>query len=133
MRNAKLILPSNRKFGLFFTAIFTVIGTIYLDGLSLGPGMIFLAIASLFLIATTFAPDILKPLNILWMRLGIAMGMIVNPTVMGVIFFFLITPVGIITKLFGRDELRLKAVPVGSYWIMRNKTFNKNTNFRRQF
>ena len=133
MRNAKLILPSNRKFGLFFTAVFAVLGAIYYEGLSFGPGMTFLGFALLFLAATVFVPGILKPLNILWMRLGMAMGMIVNPVVMGLIFFCLITPVAIVTRLFGRDELRLKAVSGESCWIRRDKAFNTNTDFRRQF
>ena len=133
MRNAKLVLPSNRKFGLFFTAVFAVLGAIYYEGLFFGLGMILLGFALLFLAATIFVPGILKPLNILWMRLGMAMAVIVNPIVMGLIFFCLITPVSIVTRLFGRDELRMKARSGGSCWIRRDKAFNTKTDFKRQF
>ena len=67
-----------------------------------------LTISTLFAIAAFLTPQILSPLNRLWFCLGLLLGKIVSPIVLALIFFVLITPVSLVTRLFGRDELKMK-------------------------
>ena len=101
-------LPSNRKFGFFFTAVF-LIAAIYSHYVNSDAWVYILcALSASFLIITLVSADTLLPLNKLWMRFGLLLGMIASPIVMGVIFFGLFTPISFLIRLSGRDELRLK-------------------------
>lgn len=86
----------------------------------------------LLLLLTYFKPELLLPFNKLWMKIGLALGMVVNPLVLGVIFFGILTPVGLIMKLFGRDELRLKRMGCRSFWVDRDSSA-EDVSFKRQF
>src|SRR6201995_2110056 len=77
-------------------------------------------VASLFLAAALVRASLLHPLNQLWMKLGLLLHRIVNPIVMGLLFFGTIWPTGLVMRLRGRDLLRLKRDPApSSYWIAR--------------
>ena len=73
-----------------------------------------------FLVATLVNPDVLLPLNRLWMRFGLLLGMIISPIVMGIIFFGLFTPMSLTMRLFRRDELRLRFKNKKTHWILRD-------------
>ena len=76
--------------------------------------------AALFLIAGLLRPFLLHPLNRLWMVLGLLLHRIVNPVVMGLLFYGTILPTGVVMRLRGWDPLRLKRDPASeSYWIAR--------------
>ena len=78
------------------------------------------ALAALFLLAALFRPALLHPLNRLWMKLGLLLHRIVNPIVMGLLFYGTIWPTGAIMRMRGRDLLRLRREPASdSYWIAR--------------
>jgi hypothetical protein len=78
------------------------------------------ALAALFLLAALFRPALLHPLNRLWMKLGLLLHKIVNPIVMGLLFYGTIWPTGAIMRMRGRDLLRLKREPASdTYWIAR--------------
>src|SRR5215469_1444214 len=78
------------------------------------------AIAALFLFAALLRPALLNSLNRLWMKLGLVLHRVVNPIVMGLLFFGTIWPTGLVMRMRGRDLLRLKREPAaGSYWIAR--------------
>ena len=78
------------------------------------------AIAAAFLAAAWLKPAALRPLNIVWMKFGLLLHSIVNPIVMGLLFFGTIWPTGLVMRLRGRDLLRLKREPASaSYWIAR--------------
>jgi hypothetical protein len=78
-------------------------------------------IAALFLLAALLRPALLKPLNRLWMKLGLVLHRVVNPIVMGLLFFGTIWPTGLVMRMRGRDLLRLKREPSSdSYWIERS-------------
>lgn len=128
----KLKLPSNKNFGLFFTSVFFLISIYYLLEKSL-LFYIFTSLFSIFLIITIVKPSLLKPLNKLWMMLGYLMGMIMNPIVMGIIFFLLITPIAIITRIFKRDELLIKKNDRRSMWNTRLDNQIKPESFNNQF
>ena len=79
------------------------------------------AIAALFLAAALLRPSLLHPLNRLWMKLGLVLHRVVNPIVMGLLFFGTIWPTGLVMRMRGRDLLRLKREPSSdSYWIERS-------------
>ena len=125
-------LPSNKKFGFFFTFIFAVIASyFYYSGL-LSWSYAFIITSFIFLLISLIRSNILLPLNRLWMRIGILIGNVVSPIVLGVIFFGLFTSSAIFMRLIGRDELRLKFVKRKSYWISRKESTNSQS-FENQF
>ena len=128
----KTELPSNRKFGFFFTAVFLV-ASAYLHVKTNTTGFYtFGVLAVICLLVTIIKAELLLPLNKLWMRLGHLIGMFVSPIVLGFIFFGIFTPIGIIMRIFGRDELGLKFQKKRSYWIKRETVFEFNS-FKNQF
>ena len=125
-------LPSNRKFGFFFTIVFAVAAAYFYYSTNLIWAHAFIATASIFLLTTLIKSDALLPLNKLWMRFGFLLGMIVSPIVLGVIFFGLFTPIAILMRFSGRDELRLKFAQNVSHWISREEAI-KSGSFKHQF
>tara|TARA_B100000686_G_scaffold316156_1_gene363707 strand:- start:375 stop:629 length:255 start_codon:yes stop_codon:yes gene_type:complete len=81
-----------------------------------------------------FFSELLLPLNILWFRLGIILGKIISPIVIGLIFFFIITPIALLGRLMGRDELKLKRNKVSeTYWVERKPVGPDPKTFKNQF
>ena len=80
-----------------------------------------LIIALIFLILGLLNSKLLTPLNKLWMKFGEFLGKIISPIVMGIVYFFVVTPIGIFMRLNKKDLLKLKFSESGSYWIKRNK------------
>lgn len=126
--------PSDRKFGFTFAVIFVAVGIygLFASWHPLVYWLCGLAGASLFLVAT-IAPALLHPLNKAWFAFGELLGRVVSPLALGVIFYALITPVSVITRLFGRDELRLKRRAVRSYWVPRQTSIPDPNSFKQQF
>lgn len=132
MKFSEVELPSNQKFGFFFTFIFTAAAAYFCYAENIGWAYVFVAVASIFLFTTLIRSDALLPINKLWMRFGLLLGMVASPIVLGIIFFGLFTPIAILMRLSGRDELRLKFTQKKSHWISRDETI-KSESFRRQF
>ena len=132
MKISEIQLPSNRKFGFLFTFVFAVAAAYFYHSINIGWAYAFVAAASIFLLITLIKSDVLLPLNKLWMRFGLLLGMIVSPIVLGIIFFGLFTPIAMLMRLSGRDELRLKFTQKGSHWISRNELI-KSESFKNQF
>lgn len=133
MRFADIELPSNRKFGYFFTGVFAVAGLYFGFKDSTTLSYAFFGLSALFLIVTLIKADLLLPLNKLWMGLGFLLGMIISPIVLGVIFFVLFTPIALVTRVFGRDELRLKLKERQSHWKIRTTDAAQEGGFKNQF
>jgi len=125
-------LPSNQKFGYFFSAIFLILGLYLLYSKFNLISYIFFVLSVIFIIVTYIKPILLFPLNKLWMQLGFFLGKIISPIILGIIFFGLFTPYSIVMKIFRRDELNLKKFHNKSYWVSRLNKSNQ-TNFKRQF
>jgi hypothetical protein len=126
-------LPPNRQFGLLFSVIFIAIGAyLYLES-RVTAGCGFLALGLLFFALTLTKADALQPLNKLWMRFGFLLGLIVSPIVLGIIFFGLFTPISILMRLFGRDELRLRLNHKVSHWISPESPKADTGSFKNQF
>ena len=91
-------------------------------------------LSGVLLLAVTFAaPRLLRPLNRTWFLLGEILGSIISPVVLLVIFFFLLTPIGVLTRLFGRDELRLRKQEGGSTWVLREQAEVTSESFKNQY
>lgn len=127
-------LPSERSFGLMLTAVLAILGIRGIIG-HRSPTVYSICLAASVicgLLALT-SPKALAPLNKAWFYLGKGMGKIVSPVVLGIIFFGILTPVAIVTRLFGRDELRLKRRANNSYWIDRTSPIVAAHSFKNQF
>ena len=123
--NNDIKISSNRSFGIVFFIIFLIISLYPLiEGGELRVWSIVISI--IFLILGILNSKILTPFNKLWMKLGILLGAIVSPIVMGIVFFGVITPIGLIMKLFGKDVLNLKIdKSKNTYWTLKKKVPSK--------
>ena len=119
--NSKIKISSNRSFGIVFFFVFLIISLWPLTNENpLRVWSIFVAI--IFLILGLMNSKLLAPLNMLWFKFGKLLGYIVAPIVMGVVFFVVITPTGLIMKIIGKDLLNNKYNnKIKSYWINRGK------------
>ena len=132
MKFSEIELPSNRKFGFFFTFVFAVAAAYFFYAANITWAYVFGAAALIFLLITLIKSHALLPLNKLWMRFGLLLGMIVSPIVLGIIFFGLFAPIAMLMRLSGRDELRLKFSQKASHWITRSEPI-KSDSFKHQF
>jgi hypothetical protein len=132
MKLSEIELPSNRKFGFFFTFVFAVSAAYFYYSANVHWTYVFIVAALAFLLVTLIKSDALLPLNKLWMRFGLLLGMIVSQIVLGVIFFGFFTPIAILMRLRGRDELRLKFTQKVTHWISRGELI-KSESFKNQF
>jgi len=117
-----LSLSSNRIFGLVFSVVFILIGTL---PLIFGyPAQLWsLALSGLFLILAMVKPRVLGPFNYLWTRFGFLLHSIVSPITLAVLFFGVVMPIGLFMRLIGHDPMRLKFDGnLESYWIKRVST-----------
>ena len=128
MDNKNIKISSNRSFGLVFFALFLII--------SLWPlindaeiRIWSLIISIIFLLLGLFNSKILTPLNKLWFKFGIILGKFVAPIVMGIVFFLVVTPTGIIMRLTGKNLLGLKKdIKKNTYWIKKNNYLSSMKN-----
>ena len=109
-------ISSNRSFGVLFAFVFSLVA--FWPTLNQNEIRIWsLIIAIAFLILGLLNSKLLTPLNKIWFRFGIFLGNFISPIIMGIIFFFVVTPTGLIMKLFNRDLINLKKNNKKSYWI----------------
>ncbi len=125
--NNDIKIPSNRNFGTVFFIVFFLIS---LYPLLNNESIRFwaLAISLIFLFLGILNSRILTPLNKLWFKFGIFLGKIISPLIMGIIFFFVVTPIGLLMKLFKKDLLNLKFSDKKTYWIEKNEPKSKMKN-----
>ena len=109
-------LPSNKNFGIVFSVVFLLIA-LYPLTQSKHIEIWSLSVSLIFLILGLINSRILTPLNKLWFKFGIFLGKIISPLIMGIIFFLVVTPTGLLMRFFGKDLLNLKYTKNKSYWI----------------
>ena len=129
MNHQSIQMGSNRSFGIVFFIFFLIIALWPLlnnDEIRLWS----LIISLIFLVLGILNSKLLSPLNKLWMRFGLLLGRIVSPIIMGIIYFFVVTPTGLIMKIFRKDLLSLKKNDDKSYWIEKN---DEKSNMKNQF
>ena len=120
-------IGSNRSFGLVFSIVFLIIAIYPLIN-SEGLRVWSLIIAIIFLVLGLINSKILTPLNKLWFKFGILLGKIVSPVIMAVIFFLVVTPIGLFMRMIGKDLLNLKFNKNKSYWIKKSGPKSKMSN-----
>ena len=129
MNNSKIKIGSNKSFGIVFFTVFFIISIWPL--LSANEIRYWsLVISVVFLILGIINSKILTPLNKVWFKIGILLGNIISPIIMGIIFFLVVTPTSLIMKIFGKDLLNLKKNTKNSYWIEKK---NQNSRMKNQF
>jgi Saxitoxin biosynthesis operon protein SxtJ len=132
-RTEEVAGSSNRSFGLVFSVVFAIIALLPLfhgGAIRLWS----LGVAAAFAVLAFAAPQVLAPLNRLWFKLGLLLHTIVNPIVLGIMFYVVVTPTGLIMRLLGKDLLRLKRDPAAaSYWIERTPPGPKPESLGDQF
>jgi len=120
-KNEKIKRSTNKSFGLVFFAVFLIIGLWPLLN-ETSPKVWSIIISIIFLVLGLLKSKILTPLNSIWFKFGELLGLIVSPVVMAVIFFLVVTPTGIIMKLFKKDLLNKKFNKnIKSYWLKKEK------------
>ena len=127
-------ITPERQFGLLFSVVFLgVVYFAYASGLIILSG-IFLAASCLLLGVTIFYPKTLAAPNKAWHQIGILMGTVINPIILGIIFFLMFTPVALVCRMVGRDELNIKGRGTASYWEPRidNQPLNPES-FKNQY
>ena len=120
-------ISSNRSFGIVFFIVFFLIALYPLinnEDIRIWS----LIISLIFLILGLINSRILNPLNKLWFKFGILLGKIVSPIIMGIIFFLVVTPIGFIMRILGKDLLNLKFNANKSYWIEKTGPKSKMKN-----
>ena len=120
-------IGSNRSFGLVFSIVFLIIAIYPLIN-SEGLRVWSLIIAIIFLVLGLINSKILTPLNKLWFKFGILLGKILSPVIMAVIFFLVVTPIGLFMRMIGKDLLNLKFNKNKSYWIEKSGPKSKMSN-----
>ena len=122
-------LPSNRNFGIVFFIVFLIIALWPI--LKQNEIRIWsLIISFIFFVLGLINSKLLTPLNKLWFKFGILLGNIISQIVMGIVFFLVVTPTGLIMRFLRKDILRLKKNSNDSYWINKDNT---NSSMRNQF
>ena len=120
-------ISSNRSFGVVFfvvfllIALYPVINNEEIRAWSLIVSLIFLVLGLL-------NSKILNPLNQIWFKFGVLLGRIISPLIMAIIFFFVVTPIGLIMRILGKDILNLRYNTKKTYWIEKTGPKSKMKN-----
>ena len=126
---SKITIGSNKSFGIVFCIFFLIVGLyplINADGIRIWS----IILSIIFLILGLSNSRFLTPLNILWFKFGIFLGKFVSPIIMGLVFFLVVTPTGIIMRLLKKDLLKLKKNNLKTYWINRSES---KSDMKNQF
>ena len=124
----KTKISSNKSFGIVFFVVFVLIAFYPLvnhEAVRLWA----LITALIFLILGLINSSFLTPLNLLWFKFGMLLGRVVSPIIMGLVFFGVVTPTGLIMKIFKKDLLKLKRSEKKSYWIERKTKSEMKNQF----
>ena len=122
-------ISSNKSFGILFCVVFAIVALwpIMKGGsLRIWP----IPISLIFLTLGLLNSKLLNPLNLAWIKFGELLGKIIAPIIMAIIYFIIVTPIGLFMRLIGKDLLNIKFTKDNSYWIKREKNVG---SMKRQF
>ena len=129
MTQKNIKIGSNRSFGIVFFIVFLLIGIWpILNGSEIRYWAIFISL--IFLVLGLINSNFLTPLNRTWFKIGIALGNFIAPIIMGIVFFLVVTPIGILMKLLRKDLINLKMNNDKTYWIEKKEI---KTSMKNQF
>ena len=124
---------SDKSFGVVFAVVFAIIGVFPMWGGG-SPAYWAFGLSAVFLLLALARPGTLKPLNRIWHLVGLGLSKVVNPLVLGFLFFVTITPMALVMRMMGKDPLRLKFDSAAeSYWIERTPAGPEPETMNRQF
>ena len=127
MKHTEIKIGSNKSFGIVFFTVFLLIAIYPL--INNGELRIWsLVVAIIFFILGLVNSKVLTPLNKLWFKFGLLLGKVVSPLIMGIIFFFVVTPTAFIMRIIGKDLLNLKFNDKKTYWIEKTDPKSKMKN-----
>ncbi|CAN5255339.1 hypothetical protein BH10PSE7_BH10PSE7_28610 [soil metagenome] len=134
-RDDVVAAPTEKSFGITFAVVALLLALwVWWRKDMPNLALVFLAASAAFLAAGFVAPALLRPLNLVWLKFGLLLHKVINPVVMGLLFFLVFTPMGLIMRAFGKDFLRLKFRAEGqSYWVSRSGDGSVPTSMRNQF
>ena len=122
-------ISSNRSFGILFCIVFAIIA--FWPIINGNPLRLWsIPISIIFLVLGLLNSKLLNPLNIVWVKFGELLGRIIAPIVMAIIYFIIVTPIGLFMRLIGKDLLNIKFSKANTYWIKREK---KIGSMKKQF
>ena len=122
-------ISSNRSFGILFSIVFAIIA--FWPIINGNPLRLWsIPISVIFLVLGLLNSKLLNPLNIVWVKFGELLGRIIAPIVMAIIYFIIVTPIGLFMRLIGKDLLNIKFSKSNTYWIKREK---KIGSMKKQF
>ncbi len=124
----KIKKKNNITFGILFFFFFLIIGLYPLKS-DEAIRVWFVVLSLVLLIITIIKPNLFTFLNKLWIKFGILLGRIISPIVMGLVFFFVVTPIGMLVRILRKDVMGLKRGAT-SYWINRE---DKVQSMKKQF
>ena len=120
-------ISSNRSFGIVFFIVFLLIATYpLLNGNDVRVWSLLISFG--FIILGLMNSKILSPLNKLWFKFGLILGKIISPLIMGIIFFVVVTPIGVVMRVLKKDLLNLKYNQKETYWIEKTGPKSKMKN-----
>ena len=90
-------------------------------------------IASTFIVLGFILPVLLKPIYFMWMAFAAILGWVMTRVILSIVFYFILSPIGIITRLLGEDFLQLKKSSLQSYWNNRESSIEMNQDYEKQF
>jgi len=132
-RTHEVKASSNRSFGWVFTAVFVIVAVLPL----FHGGVVrwwSLIVAAAFAVVTVVAPKLLAVPNRLWLRFGLLLNQIISPVVLAFLFYVVVTPLGGLMRVLGKDSLRLRRNKSdASYWIKRDPPGPKPDSLNHQF
>ncbi|MDD5771195.1 MAG: SxtJ family membrane protein [Candidatus Omnitrophica bacterium] len=117
-----------RKFGMAAGLFLSVMAVLY------HPKAIYLAVPGLFFLLAVFCPGILRPFYIVWMKLAIAVAWVITRLLLAIVFYLVITPIGLLSRLFIPDPLERRIDRNRkSYWKSREEQYPSPSDYKRQF
>jgi saxitoxin biosynthesis operon SxtJ-like protein len=129
----KVTIGTERNFGIVFAVVFAIVafGPLYHGGVVRWWAA---SVSAAFLICAFVAPRLLRPLNHLWFRFGLLLHHVVNPIIMGAIYFGAVVPMALVLRVLKKDLLRLKFdKTIPSYWILRDPPAPPPGGMTKQF
>lgn len=133
-KNSEVTSASDRSFGVMFGFIFIIVAVIIrLRDDPKNIQLLLLALSFLSFLISFTRPSLLKAPNKLWMKFSLLLARFVSPIVLGVLFYLLISPLALVLRLFGRDELRLKTKGVSTNWQSRQIKGYSLDSFKNQY